>query len=87
MRPGEKLHEEMISFTDGYNTIDLGLFYAIIPSICYNNSFDNYLAHHNAKRVPEGFYYNSGQNDKWETIESIRKKITENIDSNFEFDI
>jgi UDP-N-acetylglucosamine 4,6-dehydratase/5-epimerase len=84
IRPGEKLHEEMISETDSLNTIDLGKYYAILPSISFNHTREEYLSRHKASYVPTGFSYNSGTNDEWETVESLRSKIREHIDSNFE---
>ncbi len=83
IRPGEKLHEEMITETDALSTIDLGLYYAILPSISYSHSEEDYINHHNAIRVPVGFKYNSGTNTQWETVESLRKAIVEHVDPNF----
>jgi UDP-N-acetylglucosamine 4,6-dehydratase/5-epimerase len=83
IRPGEKLHEEMITETDALDTIDLGRFYAILPSISFSHKREDYLKHHKAKMVPEGFRYNSGTNTDWETVESIRKNIIEHIDPDF----
>ena len=83
IRPGEKLHEEMITDTDSLNTIDLGDYYAILPSISYQYSEKEYLQHHKAKKVPFGFKYNSGTNTKWESIDNLRKLIKEHVDKNF----
>jgi len=83
IRPGEKLHEEMITETDALNTIDLGKYYAILPSVSFTHQREDYLKHHKAKLVPEGFKYNSGTNDEWETIESLRDKIVNFVDPNF----
>ena len=83
IRPGEKLHEEMITDTDALNTIELDKYYAILPSISYTYTNDDYIKHHNAKAVPTGFTYNSGTNTEWETIESIREKIVDCVDPNF----
>lgn len=83
IRPGEKLHEEMITETDSLNTIDLGKCYAILPSVSFNHTKEEYLSHHKASYVPVGFKYNSGTNDQWETEESLRLKIREQIDANF----
>lgn len=83
IRPGEKLHEEMITDTDALNTIELDRYYAILPSISYTYTNDDYIKHHNAKAVPTGFTYNSGTNTEWETIESIREKIIDCVDPNF----
>ncbi|MFA6401505.1 MAG: UDP-N-acetylglucosamine 4,6-dehydratase (inverting) [Salinivirgaceae bacterium] len=84
VRPGEKLHEEMITDTDSLNTIDLGKYYAILPSVSYSHQEEDFIKHHNAKKVPFGFKYNSGTNSEWETVESLRKLIKEHVDPNFE---
>ena len=84
IRPGEKLHEEMITDTDSLNTIDLGLFYAILPSVSYTYSEAQYMSHHNSEKVPFGFKYNSGTNTEWETVDSLRQLIIKHIDPNFE---
>lgn len=84
IRPGEKLHEEMVTDTDSLNTIDLGRYYAILPSVSFSYTESEYIAHHNATKVPFGFRYNSGTNAEWETLESLRAKIVEHVDSEFE---
>ena len=83
IRPGEKLHEEMITDTDSLNTIDLGDYYAILPSVSFVYSDKDYMSHHKANKVPFGFKYNSGTNDDWETIESLRSSIKKHVDSSF----
>ena len=83
IRPGEKLHEELITETDSLNTIDLGEYYAMLPSISYNYKKEDYIIHHKAQFVPMNFKYNSEKNTEWETISTIRKKIKEYIDPNF----
>ncbi|MFA5325163.1 MAG: UDP-N-acetylglucosamine 4,6-dehydratase (inverting) [Bacteroidales bacterium] len=83
IRPGEKLHEEMITITDAMNTIDMGKYYAILPSVSFNHKNEDYIAHHNAIEVPSGFHYSSGENTEWETVESLRRKIKEFVDPNF----
>lgn len=83
IRPGEKLHEEMITATDALNTIDLGEYYAILPSVSFKHQKDEYIKHHNAVMVPEGFHYSSDSNGQWESVESIREKIVEFVDPNF----
>lgn len=81
MRPGEKLHEEMITASDSFNTYDLGSYYAIIPTdpIFDMNEFESKFG---AKKVADGFSYNSGDNEDWETIESLREKIVKHVDPN-----
>ena len=84
IRPGEKLHEEMITVTDALSTIDLGKYYAILPSVSFKHQREDYLKHHQAVPVPQGFHYSSDQNEEWETMESLRAKIKEFVDPNFE---
>ena len=84
IRPGEKLHEEMITVTDALDTIDLGRYYAILPSVSYCWAREDYLKHHHAKIVPFGFHYSSDINDEWETPETMRENIRKYVDTNFE---
>lgn len=84
IRPGEKLHEEMITATDALNTIDLGKYYAILPSVSFKHGREDYIKHHNAVPVPDGFHYSSDKNEEWETVETMREKIKEFVDPNFE---
>ncbi len=84
IRPGEKLHEEMITDTDSLNTIDLGKYYAILPSISFSCNEEDYLMHHKAKKVPFGFSFNSGSNDEWESVDGLRELIREHVDSDIE---
>lgn len=83
IRPGEKIHEEMITSSDSFYTYDLGRYYAIIPSVP-NWSVEEFKAAFNAKAVPKGFTYNSGDNTEWESVESLRNLIKEHVDPNFE---
>ena len=83
IRPGEKIHEEMISSSDSFFTYDLGKYYAIIPQST-NWPLSEFVSNFNAKKVSEGFSYNSLDNEEWETVESLRVKIKEFVDPNFE---
>jgi UDP-N-acetylglucosamine 4,6-dehydratase (inverting) len=82
IRPGEKIHEEMITESDSFYTYDLGKYYTIIPSM-HKWSLDEYIEEFKAKKVPQGFKYNSGENADWETVESLRSLIKEHVDPNF----
>lgn len=82
IRPGEKIHEEMITTSDSFFTYDLGKYYAIVPQTPTWNISD-FISHFNAKKVPDGFSYNSGNNTEWETVESLRALIIEHVDPNF----
>jgi len=82
IRPGEKIHEEMITASDSFTTYDLGKYYVILPQVpCWN--LDSYIKAFNAKIVPEGFNYSSGENSEWETVESLRKLIVEHVEPTF----
>lgn len=83
IRPGEKIHEEMITASDSFYTYDLGKYYTILPSVP-NFKLNDYLSHFKAKKVEEGFNYNSGSNDEWETVDTLRNLIKEHVDVNFE---
>ena len=86
IRPGEKLHEEMITSSDSYNTVDLGKYYAILPQQSPYSTYtkEEYKAEFNAIDVPKGFSYDSGNNDEWETIDSLRALVKKHVDPNFE---
>ncbi len=82
IRPGEKIHEEMITAADSCNTYDLGTNYVILP----NNEYTIKKFKENnvsAKKVIEGFSYNSFNNEDYLTIQEIRSLIKKHIDANF----
>jgi UDP-N-acetylglucosamine 4,6-dehydratase len=83
IRPGEKIHEEMITSSDSFFTYDLGKYYVIIPQTP-NWKVEEFVFHFSAKLVPEGFSYDSGTNSEWETVESLRSLIKEHVDPTFE---
>ncbi len=83
IRPGEKIHEEMITQSDSFYTYDLGKYFVILPTITRWN-LNDYIDTFNAKRVAPGFNYNSGQNSEWETVESLRSLIKQHVDPTFE---
>jgi UDP-N-acetylglucosamine 4,6-dehydratase len=85
IRPGEKIHEEMITSSDSFTTYDLGKYYVILP-MAPNWDLSEYIKKFNAKKVPPGFNYSSGQNSEWETVESLRKLITEHVETNFDIE-
>jgi len=78
IRPGEKLHEEMITSSDSFNTYDLGKYYTILP-IKRKWNLDDYIKNFQAKKVKKGFNYNSGTNNQWLTVDMISLMIKENI--------
>jgi UDP-N-acetylglucosamine 4,6-dehydratase/5-epimerase len=83
IRPGEKVHEEMINPSDSFYTYDLGKYYAILPS---NPKWklDDYVQSHHAVKVKDGFHYHSGENTEWESVDSLRELIREHVDPTFE---
>ncbi|UKN02783.1 UDP-N-acetylglucosamine 4,6-dehydratase (inverting) [Paracrocinitomix mangrovi] len=83
IRPGEKIHEEMITTSDSFYTYDLGKYYVILPAVT-NWSTPEFVQKMGAKSVPAGFTYNSGNNEQWETVETLRELIKEHVDPSFE---
>ena len=79
IRPGEKIHEEMITASDSHNTYDIGKYYVILPTVP-KFSLDDYVKKHNAMKVKEGFSYTSKKNKSWIKKEEIRKLIIDNLD-------
>lgn len=84
IRPGEKVHEEMITPSDSFYTYDLGKYYTILPA-SHKWDIEDFKTKFNAKLVDPGFAYNSGENKEWESIESLRRLIKEHVDHKFEY--
>ncbi|MDB4513385.1 UDP-N-acetylglucosamine 4,6-dehydratase (inverting) [Akkermansiaceae bacterium] len=82
IRPGEKIHEEMITISDSLYTWDIGEYYAVLPAT-HSWNLDDFVSNFNAKKVEAGFCYNSGKNQDWETIDSLRKLVVEHVDPDF----
>lgn len=72
IRPGEKIHECMITKEDARNTIEKEGYYIILPDI-QRKEIKQFYA--NEKRVPDDFEYSSGNNDRWLTVEDMRRLI------------
>jgi len=83
IRPGEKVHEEMIASSDSFTTYDLGRYFVMLPQAPEWN-LEDYVSQFKAEKVKEGFNYSSDKNTEWETVESLRKLITEHVDPSFE---
>lgn len=85
IRPGEKLHEQMITKDEALNTIELDNAYIIVPSITFNGHRlkVDYLKYYDAKTVCDGFRYSSDSNSQWETVTSIREKIRKYVNPSF----
>jgi UDP-N-acetylglucosamine 4,6-dehydratase (inverting) len=70
IRPGEKLHEEMISIYENQNTLDFRKYYLIVP-----NNFINYFKKKNFKIVDKNFFYNSKINKDFLSVADLKKII------------
>ena len=82
IRPGEKLHEEMITETDSLNTYDCGKYYVILPTVPAW-SLDQWCERFGAHRVEAGFKYNSGANTEWLSEAQIRDLVVKHVDKDF----
>jgi len=83
IRPGEKIHEEMITASDSFTTIDLGEYYAILPSDGRVQKLYQEAGISNTA-VPSGFAYNSGSNPDFLSVEQLRALIREHVDTAFQ---
>ena len=78
IRPGEKLHEEMITASDSFNTVDLGRYYAILP-MAAKYSVDQYCERQGCPAVEPGYAYNSGTNPHFLTVEQLRLMVQQEM--------
>ncbi len=78
IRPGEKIHEEMITQSDSFNTVDLGRYYAILPSAGEHTN-EEYARLMGGKPVTPGFAYDSGTNDHFLTVEELRQLMRDKL--------
>jgi UDP-N-acetylglucosamine 4,6-dehydratase (inverting) len=83
IRPGEKIHEEMITSSDSFSTYDLGKYFAILPQT-HRWSLEDFIKNFNAIKVKQGFHYNSGENNEWLEVEKIRELIRQHVDPAFD---
>lgn len=82
IRPGEKLHEEMITETDALSSVEFANYYVIVPSMPLWN-IDQFARAFGGQLCPDGFKYSSGANDQWLTISQIRDLIRAHVDHQF----
>jgi len=78
VRPGEKIHEEMITASDSFNTVDLGRYFAILPP-ARQYDLDEYVQGTGARRVEPGFSYDSGRNPHFLTVAELRELISRHV--------
>lgn len=85
IRPGEKLHEEMITETDALSSVDCGQYFVILPATP-PWSEESFIQVFRGARCPDGFSYGSGSNTDWLSIPEIRHLIRTHIDPAFVVD-
>lgn len=78
IRAGEKIHEEMITASDSFNTVDLGRYFAILPTTS-SYTVDEYCKKKGARRVEPGFAYDSGSNPDFLNVEQLRELIDTHV--------
>ena len=83
IRPGEKMHEEMITNSDSPNTVDLGSLYAILPSTGVVSREEYCATFGGSAPVPLEFAYNSGTNPEFLSVDQIRALVREHVDPSF----
>lgn len=83
IRPGEKLHEEMVTETDAINTIEFKDYFVILPAMRLWD-VDVFIKSFDGKRCLAGFAYNSGTNTDWLDVGQLRELIRQHVDPSFE---
>lgn len=76
IRPGEKLHEQMVGAEDAHYTYEYDDYYKVLPQI--NNWSQSSERIKDGRKVPDGFMYSSDRNDRWMTNEQLALWIDEN---------
>ncbi len=74
IRPGEKLHEIMVTTEDSFNTYEYDKHYIVYPQVVFN---DRQVPDLSGKKVEEGFSYSSGTNSEWLSVEDLRERLKE----------
>jgi UDP-N-acetylglucosamine 4,6-dehydratase/5-epimerase len=82
IRPGEKVHEEMVTETDALNTVEFDKYFVILPS-CPLWDQKKFITTYNGRFCEQGFRYNSGENTDWLSVERIRELVCQHVDPNF----
>ena len=86
IRPGEKLHEEMVTASDSTNTLENDQYFVIVPMLHkakHEETMKRYAKHHQAQPVPTDFRYSSDRNDQWLNVEQLRHLIRQHVDTHF----
>jgi len=79
MRPGEKLHEEMITETDAISTLEFEKYFVMLPSFTPEWNIESFRKHFKGEYCKPMFRYNSGENQEWLSIDEIRTLITSSV--------
>ncbi|MGE8720211.1 UDP-N-acetylglucosamine 4,6-dehydratase (inverting) [Leptospira terpstrae] len=79
IRPGEKLHEEMITETDALSTLEFKKYFVILPSFKTSWDVEDFKKKFDGDFCKEGFRYNSGENEEWLSVEEIRNLINSKV--------
>jgi UDP-N-acetylglucosamine 4,6-dehydratase (inverting) len=82
IRPGEKLHEEMITATDALITLEFENHFVILPSLP-TWDVEEFKGAFNGEFCRDGFSYNSGTNEEWLSVPQLRTLIREHVDPDF----
>jgi UDP-N-acetylglucosamine 4,6-dehydratase/5-epimerase len=83
IRPGEKLHEEMITETDSFSTVELEKYFVILPTTPFKWTQEEFIQAFKGRKVEPGFRYNSQTNDSWLNPEELRELIKIHLDPDF----
>ena len=81
IRPGEKLHEEMVTETDALSTLEFDGYFVIVPSMQFVK--DGEWAAQGGRPCPAGFRYSSDSNGEWLSVEELRRLIRTHVDPSF----
>ena len=77
IRPGEKLDEVMVTKEDAPNTYEYDKHFIVYPQVSFNHEI---VPAPGGKRVPDGFYYSSGNNSEWMSVEDIKNRLCEAVE-------
>lgn len=83
IRPGEKLHEDLVTETDSLNTVEFADYYVILPSTPLWD-VDKFMAEFDGRMCPPDFRYTSGTNTDWLSVDDLRGLIRAHVDPTFE---
>lgn len=72
IRPGEKLHEIMVTTEDSFTTYEYDRHFIVYPQMTWNNKQQPDMS---GRKVEEGFSYSSGSNTEWLSVEQLRELL------------